>query len=215
MATRNTQRIRLKGVVAFYIFVLVSLLSFCIITINLSKVRRAEDFSSVEQYFLHAGNYYLIFERLEDKYNHDYYEGKRESKLPNEKDNNILRRIIDSSESAFDTLTKIFYSEAISQPTAESVGTRQRLNITEWNKQPSSWGGLFTEDRELLSDLYFNASSIFEYGLGESTYVAAHTGVPRYAGVDSDVNWVSTARDTVVANLSGDNFRFYFADIGT
>jgi protein O-GlcNAc transferase len=61
-----------------------------------------------------------------------------------------------------------------------------------------------------LGDLYLNAQSVFEYGLGESTFIAAHTGVPRYSGVDSDAVWVVQARE----NSKLDHFRFNFADIG-
>ena len=51
--------------------------------------------------------------------------------------------------------------------------------------------------------------SVFEFGLGESTYIADHVGVPRYAGVDSDATWVAQARYQVAKH-----FRFSFADIG-
>jgi hypothetical protein len=51
---------------------------------------------------------------------------------------------------------------------------------------------------------------VFEYGLGESTLIAAHTGVPRYSGIDSDAVWVSQARD----NSKLEHFRFNFADVG-
>mmetsp|Transcript_23669 Transcript_23669/g.42544 ORF Transcript_23669/g.42544 Transcript_23669/m.42544 type:complete len:229 (+) Transcript_23669:475-1161(+) len=70
-------------------------------------------------------------------------------------------------------------------------------------------GGLKNSDRTLLADLYRNASSVFEYGLGESTHIAAYVGVPRLAGVDSDAAWVAEARDG-----SPDRFRFAFADVG-
>lgn len=65
-------------------------------------------------------------------------------------------------------------------------------------------------DRMLLGQLYYNASSVFEFGLGESTKIAAHIGVPRYAGVDSDAEWVAKAR---TASGMG-HFRFTFTDIG-
>ena len=40
--------------------------------------------------------------------------------------------------------------------------------------------------------------------------IAAHVGVPRYSGVDSDAVWVQKAREQSRA----DHFRFTFADIG-
>jgi hypothetical protein len=50
---------------------------------------------------------------------------------------------------------------------------------------------------------------VFEYSLGESTLIANHVGVKRYAGIDSDPVWISMTRE----NVSTD-FRFYLADIG-
>jgi len=66
------------------------------------------------------------------------------------------------------------------------------------------------QDRELLGRLYYDASSVFEFGLGESTMIAAHVGVPRYSGVDSDAVWVQKARE----QSGADRFHFTFADIG-
>jgi len=69
-------------------------------------------------------------------------------------------------------------------------------------------GGLTDSDRELLASIYFNSSSVFEFGLGESTHIAAYVGVPRYSGVDNDPVWVVKARD----GAEMDHFRFSFAD---
>ncbi len=85
---------------------------------------------------------------------------------------------------------------------------RIKFDIDEWKY--SSDGGLMNSDRVLLGDIYHNASSVFEFGLGESTQIAAHVGVPRYSGIDSDVKWVAQTRDKI--NMA--YFRFYFADIG-
>ena len=71
-------------------------------------------------------------------------------------------------------------------------------------------GGLRDTDRTLLADIYSSVDSVFEFGLGESTKIAAWVGVSRYVGVDSDAAWVTNIRDEV--NM--DHFRFIFADIG-
>lgn len=73
-----------------------------------------------------------------------------------------------------------------------------------------STGGLRDTDRILLADIYSSVESVFEFGLGEATKIAAWVGVPRYVGVDSDVAWVKNTRDEV--NM--DHFRFIVADIG-
>lgn len=70
-------------------------------------------------------------------------------------------------------------------------------------------GGLADSDRELIADLYFEAESVFEYGIGESTMIAAATNLPRYAGIDNSAEWISTTRSQVP-----DRFRFSFADVG-
>lgn len=77
-------------------------------------------------------------------------------------------------------------------------------------------GGLDDSDRKLLAKMYSNSSSVFEFGLGESSHIAAHIGVSRWSGVDSDAAWVGMARDGTHRGVDrrNDHFRFYFADIG-
>ena len=64
-------------------------------------------------------------------------------------------------------------------------------------------------DRVKLADIYRNATSVFEWGLGESSFIAAKVEVPRYVGIDSDPTWIKTARDQ-----SPNHFRFHLGDIG-
>jgi hypothetical protein len=80
------------------------------------------------------------------------------------------------------------------------------FNLTDWK---GGSGGLVDKDRIKLAGIYGNANSVFEYGLGESTRIANQVGVPRYAGIDSDANWVAASATSVA-----DHFRFYLADIG-
>jgi hypothetical protein len=84
---------------------------------------------------------------------------------------------------------------------------RHDFQLKEWTKQTN--GGLTDDDRKLLAKMYRKADSVFEYGLGESTYIANEVGVARYAGIDSDVAWVDKTRKSV-----SDHFRFYYGDIG-
>jgi len=107
-------------------------------------------------------------------------------------------------QNKFDEIRQMLYKEAIKP---ENSGNRSKFSLEGWTK---GTGGLDDADRMALGDLYLNAKSVFEYGLGESTLIAAHTGVPRYAGVDSDALWVAQAR----TNSKLDHFRFNFADIG-
>jgi hypothetical protein len=112
----------------------------------------------------------------------------------------------DRPNSKFDDIRQILYKEAI-KPVGSSA-SRSKFTLEGWNRGS---GGLDDADRVTLGDLYLNAQSVFEYGLGESTLIAAHTGVPRYSGIDSDAVWVSQARE----NSKLEHFRFNFADIGT
>ena len=81
------------------------------------------------------------------------------------------------------------------------------FRVDQWNQKTA--GGLHGEDRIKLAEIYSQADSVFEYGLGESTYIANAVNVRRYAGIDSDAKWVAMARDNVSST-----YRFYFADIG-
>lgn len=104
----------------------------------------------------------------------------------------------------FDSIRKMLYKEAIRPASSLS---RSKFSLEGWTK---GTGGLEDADRLALGDLYLNAQSVFEYGLGESTLIAAKTGVPRYSGIDSDAVWVAQARN----NSKLDHFRFNFADVG-
>lgn len=84
---------------------------------------------------------------------------------------------------------------------------RAKFDVSTWTQKTA--GGLLQEDREMLGRIYGQANSVFEFGLGESSYIANHVGVQRFSGIDSDITQISTVRDKV----SG-NYRFYFADVG-
>jgi hypothetical protein len=110
--------------------------------------------------------------------------------------------------SPFDKAVQRAYDLVIDQSVVANI-TRisKAFNVTAWDRRTT--GGLTDRDRTLLSRIYGQAESVFEYGLGESTYIADHMGVQRYAGIDSDAAWVANARTNVASH-----FRFYFADIG-
>ena len=104
------------------------------------------------------------------------------------------------------------YEEAFQRTLREATTQQQKskrkrfvLNRA-WNRTK---GGLADDDRRLLGKLYFNADSVMEYGLGESTYIAGAVTVPRYVGIDSDAVWVAQARD-----MSPTHFQFFSGDIG-
>ncbi len=110
-------------------------------------------------------------------------------------------------QTAFDEMNRHLHQIA-TKPVISNNRRRYQLGAV-----PTTGGGLDDSDRLLLSDLYYNASSVFEFGLGESSHIAAYVGVQRYAGVDNDSTWVAKARDGVVLNHAS-HFRFSFSDTG-
>lgn len=87
----------------------------------------------------------------------------------------------------------------------------ERLKAFRLKQHPKGSGGLSDSNRLELAKLYANVNSVFEFGLGESTLIAATVNVPRYSGIDSDPVWVAMARDSVPDHP---HYRFYFGDIG-
>lgn len=110
--------------------------------------------------------------------------------------------------SGFDAIVETGYRRALKSVQSKE---RQPFDIDWWERKSglTTTGGLGHLDRIKLGEIYRHATSLFEYGLGESTYIANHVGVPRYAGIDSDPVWVGMARDKVA-----EYFRFYLGDIG-
>lgn len=111
-----------------------------------------------------------------------------------------------STTSQFDK-TILIAQEIIDNGLPDKRTSPKPFNVTAWDRR--SMGGLHDADRIKLADIYSHADSVFEFGLGESTYIANAVNVRRYAGVDSDAKWVAMARDQVSST-----YRFYFADIG-
>ena len=104
----------------------------------------------------------------------------------------------------FDTASATMYNKILQGIPSQK---RNSFVLKDWKQKTT--GGLWDEDRVLLARYYRNAESVFEYGLGESTLIANHVGVPRYAGIDSDVAWVDGVRQNVSSH-----FRFYYGDLG-
>lgn len=109
-------------------------------------------------------------------------------------------------ESALNEVTQLISDER-TKNNISAERTRQDFNLTMWDKRTT--GGLKDLDRIKLAAIYRNATSVFEWGLGESSFIAAKVGVPRYTGIDSDPTWIKAARDS-----SPDHFRFHLGDIG-
>lgn len=102
-------------------------------------------------------------------------------------------RPVTDPHSAFDSALKQVIQ--MSKEAGKDVVVAERLNFNLATWSDKTTGGL--------------KDSVFEWGLGESSFVAAEVGVPRHTGIDSDPTWMKTARDK-----SPDHFCFYLGDAG-
>eukprot|EP00984_Skeletonema_dohrnii_P028451 scaffold18432_cov84-Skeletonema_dohrnii-CCMP3373.AAC.2 len=78
-------------------------------------------------------------------------------------------------ESALNEVTQLITDER-TKSNINAERTRQDFNLTMWDKKTT--GGLKDLDRIKLAAIYRNATSVFEWGLGESSFIAAEVGVP-------------------------------------
>ena len=109
-------------------------------------------------------------------------------------DSNGWLASVDPKISQFTKAVKAAYDQDVCIKNTER-GKLRTFDLSAWDQQSN--GGLYDEDRMMVAKYYGEANSVFEWGLGESSYIAGHLDVPRYAGVDSDATWVSAARDNV------------------
>ncbi|QDZ19694.1 hypothetical protein HOP50_03g22120 [Chloropicon primus] len=58
------------------------------------------------------------------------------------------------------------------------------------------------KEKEVLYRLYSASNSVFEWGIGSSTIIAAQAGVERLTGVDSAMPWVKKVRKHVPSNYN-------------
>lgn len=112
-----------------------------------------------------------------------------------------------TTSSAFDDLHVFAHGAATATPTSSSERKHfDDASLLSWERGD---GGLHDTDRILLAKYYNVANSAFEFGVGESTKIAAYTNMPNFKGVDSDPIWVGIARD-----MAPSHFRFELLDIG-
>lgn len=99
--------------------------------------------------------------------------------------------------SAFHQIANEVYTHDVcNENTVSESHTTKEFDLDSWRPFQTG-GGLDDNDRKMLARYYGSANSVFEWGLGESSYMAGHFNVSRYAGVDSEAEWVSNARDKV------------------
>lgn len=115
------------------------------------------------------------------------------SPQPNPKSNSTFYHHYDETYSPFHTKAKQTYLRNVCKNSTRTA--TQKFDLSKWTTRTG--GGLTDEDRIMLGSYYGSANSVFEWGLGESSYIAGHLNVPRYAGVDSDAGWVSSTRAKV------------------
>lgn len=122
--------------------------------------------------------------------------------------------IAEVDEAATPTLRPVktgLFTEIMESEMHHLVGGKRQeqvlFDVAAWSSRTK--GGLNDKDRSKLGQIYGTANSVFEWGLGESTYIAGSVKVPRYAGVDSDPVYIKD-----VKRMVPDSYRFTYADIG-
>jgi len=80
---------------------------------------------------------------------------------------------------------------------------------------PFKGGGMTALEQSTLAEIYAGSKSAFEWGIGSSTMVALHVGVPRLVAVDSAAAWVERVQGELnAAKTSTSNFTLRVASIG-
>ena len=93
---------------------------------------------------------------------------------------------------------------------ASAINAYNSIQLLDEFRDQFSGGGMDRPEQELLARTYTNAKSVFEWGMGSSTLVAAHVGIKRLTAVDSTTTWVEKVR----AMLKHPMYTFRHADIG-
>ena len=71
-------------------------------------------------------------------------------------------------------------------------------------------GGMTTDERAFLRDVYTDTTSIFEWGMGASSVLASEMQIPMLVSVDNAKDWVHKTSSTV----NNKNYAFYWVDTG-
>ena len=100
----------------------------------------------------------------------------------------VFRGIDDENTCYVDLPLSIWY---------ERAKHRKRLSTKESTKELFIGGGMSQSEQELLSKIYNNVTSVFEWGMGSSTIIAQRIGIQRLTAVDSAEEWVLKCRRKV------------------
>ena len=107
-----------------------------------------------------------------------------------------------------------FKDDVLTDHAESSFGTRPlvqpSLNPLRNFHDRFSGGGMTSHEQDVLARAYANAESVFEWGMGSSTLIAAHVGIERLTAVDSAPIWV----DQVRTILNQTTYTFRHADVG-
>lgn len=103
--------------------------------------------------------------------------------------------------------TDVFGFRAIDESVTRRAFNETHARLTSHYKRTG--GGLNDYDRHELQAMYSKATSVCEWGVGESTTIASYMGLPRYTGIDSSVDWLN-----IVQKQAPRHFRFVWSDVG-
>lgn len=93
-----------------------------------------------------------------------------------------LHRANSVNSSAFDQIANEVYTHDVcNKDIVPPSHTTKEFDLESWRPFQTT-GGLTDKDRKMLAKYYGSTNSVFEWGLGESSYLAGHFNVSRYAG---------------------------------
>lgn len=70
-------------------------------------------------------------------------------------------------------------------------------NILSGFKDVFKGGGLSQSEKEFLASIYKNSNSVFEWGMGTSTLIAAFINIQRLVAIDSSNEWVNNVKKII------------------
>ena len=108
------------------------------------------------------------------------------------------------------------FKERISNMTTRDL-VKQGMLLLEDFSDPFTKGGMTIGEQGLLATIESNSSSVFEWGMGSSTVLAASMGVKRLNSIDSVKEWVSDCAKIIGKNnivKTPDSYELGWANIG-
>ena len=110
----------------------------------------------------------------------------------------ISRMLLASSSDKASLQMKAFKERIMKMDTEELV--EEGIDLLNNFGDPFSDGGMTIKEKALLATIEANSSSVFEWGMGSSTVLAASMKIKRLSSIDSVREWVQDCADNIGEN---------------